>query len=151
MERSLAELRDIHLPPPPGGGPAIDDRLMWIALSLAVAATLWLIGRYRRRALRAALKEVDAAADAFRQDGDASGLSRRLSRVLRRHAIVRFPQTAGLIGRDWLTFLDAHGPSGFVEGQGAVLAEYPYRPSAKHPIDGESLVTLVKRWLRSNP
>lgn len=156
MARTLADLRDIHLPPPPEAiGFFSDDRLWGVVVAMAlvlVAALLALaVWRFRRRALRAALAEIEVARQAYGADQDATALARALSRVLRRHAVTRFPQAAGLIGDAWLAFLDAHGPGGLGGDSGWLLAELPYRPMADPPVDPTPLVEQVCQWLRSNP
>lgn len=156
MTRSLDELRDIRLPPPPSG---IDARWEgaageWTFAALAVATAalaLWIVRRYRRRDLHRALCEIAAADTAFRTRGDAVALAVVLSRVLRRHAARRFPASVGLAGRAWLEFLDAHGPSGFVAGPGARLADLPYAAPGSACGEMGPTIELVRRWLRSNP
>ncbi len=147
---SLDALRDIHLPPPPAVWPAPG---WWLAVVIVmlVAAIVWVRRRVRRRPLAAALHELDTLSAAFGRDGDAVALARGLSRLLRRYALWRFPDSgaAGLTGADWLRFLDAHGGDGaFAGGVGAVLESLPYR--ARGEADGEALVALAGRWLRAN-
>lgn len=153
---SLDELRDIHLPPPPYLTTLVPEgweaALVVAALAL-VAAACWGLRRFlQRRRLRCALRELAGLAAEHRRDGDATRLAAGLSRLLRRYAVVRFPQAevAGLTGGDWLRFLDAHGGQGdFVEGAGAALASRPYRAAGE--IDAAALIAVVRRWLKVNP
>ena len=146
---SLDALRDIHLPPPP---------LLAMALPAAAALALlgaacWYLRRFaRRRPLRAALRELRRLAAAHARDGDATQLASGLSQLVRAHAMSCFPDAgiAGLTGEKWLRFLDAHGGGGvFCDGPGAVLDTRPYQSCGA--LDGNALVTLVRRWLKANP
>jgi Zn-dependent protease with chaperone function len=161
--RTLAELRDIRLPPPPTEA-GLDP--LWLAAAALGALALLLAALYRwvrRRGLRASLRELAAAERAWAADRDTVALLRTASRLLRRHARRADRHAAALVGADWLAFLDAHSgggaaPSGaFSAGPGACLADGPYRPpagaSGGEPVavDVASVVALVKRWLRSHP
>lgn len=153
---SLDNLRDIHLPPPPGLWPPAPG--WWLAGSVcAAAAALWLLRRHlRRRPLREALHELAVLADAHAASPDAVQLARGVSRLLRRYALWRFPHAgaAGLTGAAWLRFLDAHGGAGsFAGGPGALLETLPYRPpghAAAQDVDAAPLIATARRWLRAN-
>ncbi len=154
---ALADLRDIHLPPAPD--------LTWplMAVGAGLLGLLWLLGawlvwrRYRRRApLRLALRELAGLARRYAEDGDADRLLARLSSLVRGYACERFPadQVAGLVGGEWLAFLDRHlganlGASEFSSGPGAALAWRPYCKGGE--IEAAALIELIGRWLRSNP
>lgn len=150
---SLAELRDIHLPPPPF--PASLPNAEWlaaVALLLMAAATWWSWRLLRRRRLRTASRNMAALATAYSSDGDMQRLAAGLSRLLRDYALARFPHAgvAGLTDSDWLAFLDAHGGNGdFVNGPGAALAWLPYSPRGE--ADAGALIAAVRRWLEANP
>lgn len=154
---SLADLRDIHLPPTPWPASALPEGEVLLALLaaslLAFAALVgWLLQHVARRRQRAALRELARLAAGHRRDGDATRLACGLSRLLRHHAAARFPAagTAGLVGNAWLSFLDAHGGDGaFAAGVGAALASRPYRADGE--LDAAALIALVRRWLEANP
>lgn len=153
---SIDQLRDIHLPPPPGIWPPAPG--WWALLATAIVIAVWLARRHRRgRPLRAALRKLDIVARTCAHTHDAVELARGIGAVLRRYARWRFPEapTAGLSGAAWLDFLDAHGGQGeFVSGAGAVLDTLPYRPASATPAltDSETraLLELARRWLRTN-
>lgn len=122
------------------------------ALALVLAVAWWLRRFRQRRALRTALRKLRELARAHARDGDATGLARGLSRLLRHHATLRFAQAdvAGLTGGEWLRFLDAHGGEGaFCHGVGTVLESRPYRDAGA--VDAAALIALVRRWLLANP
>lgn len=154
--RALDDLRDIHLPPEPGlWPPAFGWWLVAVALALLGAALAR--RHWRRRPLRAALRELDAVAAHWQRGSDPVRLARSLSKLLRRYALSRFPHAgiAGLTGRAWLDFLDEHGGNGeFASGAGAMLESLPYRPNDASEDVGEhaceSLVALVRHWLKVN-
>jgi hypothetical protein len=153
---SLDALRDIHLPPVPVLATVLPE--WWLVAALALfavtfAAAVWYGRRcVRRRTLRAALRELARVATTHAHDADATRLARGLSRLLRRYAMMRFPQARieGLTGSAWLHFLDAHGGDGaFCDGVGAVLDTRPYQSCGA--LDEKALIALVRHWLRANP
>lgn len=151
---ALDTLRDIHLPAPPAPWPVPDwlpaAGVLALVLALLYARRLW-----RRRAQRAALRELDRLAAAHARDNDAARLAGGVSRLLRHYAMARFPQdgVAGLTGTAWLRFLDAHGGNGaFCDGDGSALESIPYR--ANNEMDAAqvaALLTLARSWLEANP
>lgn len=150
------QLRDIHLPPAPGAWPPAPG---WWGLALiTLAAVAWIVRRrIRRRPLHAALRELDALAAGPSAGRDPVWTGQEISRVLRRYARWRFPQSgvAGLTGGAWLDFLDTHGDAGsFTGGPGALLETLPYRRpgtvATGVDTDVSALLALARRWLRSN-
>jgi hypothetical protein len=152
---SLDALRDIHLPPAPPLA-FVDG---WIAaaalaiLAAMIAAAGWYAVRFfRRRTLRAALRALARLAAAHAHEPDTNQLARGVSQLVRRYAMLRFPQAGieGFTGSAWLGFLDAHGGAGaFCNGVGAALEARPYQ--AHGAIDVAGLTALVRRWLKANP
>lgn len=148
--QALDALRDIHLPPEPAWW-AMPE--VWMLASVALTAAAWLLFRHvRYRLLRRSLRALSALEAAHARDGDAVGLARGLSQLLRRHAAACFPQAGveGMTGSAWLAFLDTHGGgNAFTAGAGAVLESLPYRASGS--ADTRALVEAVRLWLRENP
>jgi hypothetical protein len=150
----LAGLRGYHLPAPVHWWPPAPG--WWILAGLLAILTgilvLVLVRRRRRlRSLRVALAELD---ELLRDDAglDPGDFARRLSRLLRRYALVRFPrrQVAGLTGEAWLRFLDAHaGQPGFSAGAGRLLRDAPYRPDCD-PLALRELAQLARAWMLHN-
>lgn len=150
---ALAELRDIHLPPPPFPASLPAEGWIW-ALALAfLTVAAWSAWRFRRRRrLRAALRVLAGLAAAHAGDGDGQRLAAGLSRLLRDYALACFPHAgvAGLTDGDWLAFLDTHGGGGdFSAGPGAALAWAPYRAGGE--VDAAALIAAVRRWLEAHP
>ena len=148
-------LRDIHLPsaiswwpPAPGWW------LLLIGLILLVAALYSIYQRRQRKRLqRLALHELEELQRRYSNSEHQQLLLERLSRLLRQAAILHFPQhnCAGLVGEDWLSFLDQHlDGQPFSQGPGRLLAEGPYMPRIEQ-IQTEELLTLCHRWLQQLP
>lgn len=157
---SLAQLRDIHLPPPPGAFSLspIETALLaaMVAAALVGARYLW-CQRRRTRPLRDALTELARLERRHALAPDDQAFARGLSQVLRRYARWRFPEApvAGLAGSAWLDFLDTHFRSGsFRVAPGKLLASLPYAPptraAAGSSLDAAALVELVRNWLKEN-
>jgi hypothetical protein len=151
---ALADLRGYHLPEavswwPPAPG-------WWLLGALLLLATVILVlalrrRRRRRAALRAALGELERLGGVH-AGSDPAARARRLSQLLRRYALARYPrhEVAGLTGEDWLRFLDAHGGGqAFTHGAGRLLSEVPYRPVGDAAALAE-LAGLARSWILHN-
>lgn len=149
---SLDLLRDIHLPPEPILVVLLSSWSVAIVLTALLVATVWVVRRrLRQKPLRHAMRELKHLSITHARDGDDTALARGLSQLLRRYAAQRFGQAgvAGLAGRAWLEFLDAHGGSGgFCNGVGAILETRPYQTAGD--FDTAALIALVGHWLQEN-
>ncbi len=151
---SLSALRGYHWPEPVSWWPPAPG--WWVLAVLLMALTALLIWRIQKRrwrldAARAALAELAALQTAYEASPDGAAFARGISQLLRRFALARFPrrEVAGLAGKEWLDFLDAHGGNGaFCEGPGRALIEAPYRARAMFQV--ESLRALVEGWIERN-
>lgn len=162
-------LRDIHLPEPVSWWPLAPGWwLLLIAIILLVA--LFVIVkkiRYSRRIKRASREALQSVTKQYQQDRNKVHLAQNLSTLLRRASISFYPRrnTAGLTGRDWLTFLDTTMPDNarqrFNSPLGEVLLSAPYMPenipghsNTNHQaidFDAEALLELCKQWLVNQP
>lgn len=148
-------LRDIHLPAPPDFWPPAPGwwllAAVVLALLTAISIRLWRyikIQRQRRRILDLLQQLENTAADQQTPDYLA-----RLSRLLRRLALTRFParQIAPLTGEDWLQFLDTTGGNGqFRHGPGRILADGPYVRALDEALDTRALSSLIRQWINKN-
>lgn len=140
-------LRDIHVPPaewwPPGPG-------WWVVAGLVLAICLivvaWLSWRRGRAPLRAALREINALADAFGRDGDAAALVDGASRLLRRIARRVDPDAASRNGDDWRAFLRRYARDRATQRQLDALADARFR--AKPAVDATMLSVALRSWCR---
>ncbi|MDZ7644969.1 MAG: DUF4381 domain-containing protein [Woeseiaceae bacterium] len=152
-------LRDLHLPEPVGWWPPAPGWLL--LLLLAAAALAWYgwrvlpgVAREPPRAAHRRWPSSSAAAAAYRRDGDAVTLARRLSSLVRRAMLAYAPraEVAGLTGARWLAWLDRglERPL-FTEGPGASLVWLPYRgeSAADDAVAAEALIKAVEERLRT--
>ena len=130
-----------------------EARLAIVLLIVAVGAAVWRyahlrrINRYRREAL-AELGRIEGA----RNSGPSDLLS-SLTLLVRRTALAAFPreQVAPLVGPAWLTFLDrSYGGEEFSRGVGHLLVSGPYQQMPPEGAELQSLVLLVRRWIRGH-
>lgn len=157
----LAQLRDIHLPPPVSWWPPAPG---WWGVLLLILLAGYLIWRFRDRLKRAptaqpqpdyqraALAELTALETAWKERGDGVKLLEEISRLLRRYALARFPRerVSGLVGSEWLSFLDETGGAGrFAEGAGRLLISGPYGGGGGE--DPEPVLDAAKNWIEANP
>jgi Ca-activated chloride channel family protein len=148
----VAGLIDIPLPREVSLWPQTwEARLATVLLLVVVIASVWRFAHHRRvnRYRREALAELNA----FRRSSaaDRSDLLARLSVLVRRTALAAFPrdQVAPLTGPAWLAFLDrSYGGQEFSKGVGRLLVNGPYWQIAPDDAELQSLVTLVRRWIR---
>jgi type II secretory pathway pseudopilin PulG len=107
----LADLKDIHLPPPISAWPPAPGWWLLAALLvIALVAGIALWRRHRRRTAyrRAALRALDQLRNEWQpQRNDAQSL-RAINQLLKRTALAACPRSevAALDGDAWLDFLD---------------------------------------------
>ncbi len=143
----LAQLKDIHLPPPVGWWPPAPG---WWLLATALLMALiwagsWLWKRYRGgRARREALRRLDLLRDA-----EPHLLPTEVARLLRQLAIARYgrAEVAPLTGAAWLQFLDRTGKTDqFSMGPGLALGTMLYQPTVA--VEREQLCRVAEAWIR---
>lgn len=146
---SIAQLRDIHMPPAISIWPLAPG--WWMLLSILLYSALlflfwkhrhWLRNRARYQALQqlALLKEQSSL--------NPVECLMTLSAILRRVALAYFPRrtVASLHGLAWLQFLDRTSHSdAFTCGVGQQLARGPYQASFSE--DLSPLIVLVESWV----
>lgn len=146
----LAQLRDIHLPPPVEFWPPAPG--WWIVALLVSTLVAWLgwKGWSRWVALaprRAALEELKTLET---QPGEDLQKLREASALLRRLVRLQDPrgaELATLSGEAWLRMLDRQsGGNLFTQGPGRVLAEAPFRPVVDVP--AAPVLEVVREWVR---
>ncbi|MCP3382983.1 DUF4381 domain-containing protein [Bradyrhizobium sp. CCGUVB4N] len=150
----VAGLIDVPLPREVSLWPQTwEARLAIGLLLLAVVAAAWRyvhrrrVDRYRREAL-AELSRIEHAGNS-----GPSELLSRLTVLVRRTSLAAFPraQVAPLIGPAWLSFLDrSYGGEEFSHGVGRLLASGPYQPIPPEPAELQSLLRLVRLWIRGH-
>ncbi len=152
LQSMLLQLKDIHLPEPPGVWPLAPGWYVLIALGTCVIlwSLWWGIRRSRRwRIKRVARKRLQAILVEHQQSANAACAFSDLSVLLRRVALVfEGRKVAGLTGDAWLEFLDHSGQTqAFTQGVGRLLISEPYQ-KAPDPKAIDELVQLVEKWIR---
>jgi len=149
---SLADLRDIVLPPPVSWAPATAG---WLGVSLLLAALLLWAGwrawrRWRANAYRrAALVELEALRGAAAGLPPALAIG-RTSALLKRTALARFARdrVAPLHGESWTGFLNATCEGSPFDAEIArSLSETEYAPPAAGG-DAEPVLVAAAQWIR---
>ena len=147
----LDQLRDIHLPDSVQWWPlAIGWWLLAALMLMLVLLFVWRFnrGKKQRRMVNLSMQSLDALeADT---ELDEEEWLRALSALLRRVVINLHGRkaTAGLVGKQWLEYLDRYGKNNsFSEGEGRLLATQPYQAAANY--DRKELSALVRNWIKS--
>lgn len=147
----LDQLRDIHLPESVNGWPPAIG--WWVLAAVLLALTVYFWKRYKNNKKRRvivshamqSLKELEADAELNPQEW-----LQALSALLRRIVInIHGRQaTAGLVGNQWLSFLDQNSKKQeFSNGIGSLLATQPYQEEVSY--DRKVIIKLVRKWLKS--
>lgn len=107
----LAELKDIHLPPPISAWPPAPGWWVLAALfllALIAGIALWLRHRRRTAYRRAALRALDQLHNDWQQQHNDMQTLHAINQLLKRTALAAYPRTevAALGGDAWLDFLD---------------------------------------------
>ena len=155
----LAQLADIHLPEPVGLWPPAPA---WWILALFIIAGLFFGARKavavwrQRRFCAHALLELErifdqfAAADAQYLDTARLRYVNAFNSVLRRVALVHFPDSAvaSLGGDEWVRFLHANGSCMNLDRElAAALSHGRFQPTIS--VDASRLHSFGREWIRS--
>jgi len=150
----LSALRDIHLPDPISWWPLAAGWWVLIGLALLVVLRAALMDRRRRRLRASALAEIDRLAEHCRQGSDTSRLATGLSVLLRRVALVRFPneEIAALHGDAWTAFLGrtSKRPETMVAVADGLEHSLYAPPSPVELRQGDSWIGAARSWIRRN-
>lgn len=148
MDDNLPELRDIHLPETevPFWPLAWGWWLLLTLLLLAVGLFLWrFFGRkhYALRLLGAALSEATPVAAAA-----------RMSELLRRVCVYKYPSAVALYGHQWRRFLEEHCRRKLSDKAARLLLYAPYLDAAESydydAADLQDLYSFCHRWVGEN-
>jgi hypothetical protein len=147
------ELRDIHVPPPPGWWPPAPG---WWVLALLLLVALVYLGcaLARQQRLRRQRRTRASALATLRMQharGDSGARLAALSELLRRACKRHAPEALLLQGEAWLQFLDrGMDTAPFSTGPGRLLLDGPYRRTVD-PAAVDELLLLVERRLQTLP
>jgi len=148
----LAQLRDIHLPPPIGWWPLAPGWSLLIAIAVVafVIAGIWLARRYRqRRYRRFALQQLRALHIQWQTEHDDAAFAQAVNRLLKQCALAAFPRcdVAALSGAEWLEFLDRQlRKPRFTDPDLRALATL-YQPTSP-TLAADTLRVAAEHWIR---
>ena len=156
MLPGVDQLRDIRgLDPVSWWPPAPGWWLAAIAVILLTLALLWWRDQRQRYPLGSWQKDAQRRLRALRrrlEEWDPKQVAGELSELLRRIAMARCGREncAGLVGEEWLEWLQQRDPSEFDwRDKGRVLLELPYAPAGTpEPSDAlRQLIDATQRWV----
>jgi hypothetical protein len=148
---ALAQLKDIHLPPPIGWWPlapgwyvVMSLIFIWVVCCLYCAYQRYLNGRPKKQALVL----LDLYAIQYAKEGTTQATSARISELLKRVALVYYPrqQVASIHGQEWIDFLNTTSKKLDFESVKTMLLDSPFKPN--EPINLNPLITLAKLWIK---
>lgn len=148
MNPAELPIRDLHLPDPVSWWPLAPGwwlLLVLLLLGLALLLRRWRAAYRQHAARRVALRRLQVLTEDYVRHGNAVAMAQQLSALLRRTMLAYAPrqEVAGLTGEQWLEWLDQDlERSHFVEGDGRLLVEWPYRNPAL-PIEKSAAVALL--------
>ena len=149
----LAQLRDIHTPLPIDWWPPAPGwwLLLLLATALVIAASVWVLQRYRGNAYRrSARAELMQHYHNWQQHGDGLAYLQSANSILKRTTMLRYKKSAvqSLSGAQWCEFLDRHWArprdAGFAHGPFTLAVYSNSEPTAA---DIASLHALADSWL----
>ena len=147
--QNVAELRDIHLPKPPGIWPLAPG---WYLLILLLVLGSYL-GYCRHRRLRPRREALKLLADYERQYArqvSPALISANISELLKRVALVYFPRqdVASLHGMGWIDFLSRTSKKIDFHAVSGLLLDLPYRNENCASVDLQALFRSARAWIK---
>jgi len=152
MDNNLPELRDIHLPLTEISFFPLAYGWWLLVVALAVLAFLvWQIRRQLRKSKkRFALQLLE------KEKGQASPVAAavKMSELLRRICVYKYPRAAALYGREWVAFLNEHSREKLYGRTAGLLLDAPYIGSGGsrnyNAGDAENLYRFCRQWIGEN-
>lgn len=145
---AIAQLRDIHLPPPIGFWPIAPG---WYFLLIILIACFYGLYRWYRRGRlkRLALTWLTRYEEQHKKEGNSQKMVLLISDLLRRVALIYFPRdsVAGLHGRQWLDFLARTSKNIDFNDIDFLFIELPYQRSEAH-VDLSPLFLKSRAWIK---
>ncbi len=149
MNDNLPELRDIHLPEtatflwPVAYG-------WWLIAGIIIGATIlyYVLSYYKRKSKkRYALKMLS------KLDVNNFSSAAKMSEILRRICVYKYPQAAALFNDKWLEFLNSHSNSKLEGTTAKLLLNAPYMAPQKTKTnlqEMQKLLDFCRKWIGEN-
>lgn len=149
MDNNLPELRDIHLP---AEGVSIWPLAWgwWLVAAFLIAAVIGIM-LYRLRQRKN--KKLYALRLLSELDGRAPYAAIKLSEILRRICVYKYPRASSLAGQKWIDFLNARSRRPLKGAAARLLLDAPYvnpRSAVLNPDDFTELKTFCRSWIGEN-
>ena len=150
---SALQLKDIHLPPPPGVWPLAP--MWWILLVFLLLICTWIALRLYRRSRRKKyrnriLAKYRLLEEQLIKQADNETIA-QINTLLRQLAVNYYPrsETASLTAFDWLNFLDKTAETQeFTKGAGRILMDAPYRNGKLKNLNLDEFTPLIRGWIK---
>ena len=149
MNDNLPELRDIHLPSEPI--PFLPLAYGWWLLSallIGIIAAIWLFRLWRCKSKRHYALKLLSDLD-VRQTVSVI----KMSELLRRICVYKYPRAATLFGIDWINFLNDHCRIKMGDSASAILLNAPYAAPHTSIFEGKDIAELrefCQAWIGEN-
>lgn len=154
LQQTLAQINDIHSPPPPGFWP-LAAGWWWllgitVVLLVATVASFWLLRRRKARLRIQKLSQSEWAeiAEQWQSQQNPAATVQRLANLIRRNALQRFGQqsVSALSGDQWLAFLAEQAPQ-LDWSSARWFGESRFSREQPQPTDAEACLQLAKDWI----
>lgn len=149
MNDNLPELRDIHLPESVSAWPPAYGWFVILVALGVIYGSIKLYGLWKRKSKKIytlrALENLDKT--------HPLASATKISELLRRVCILRYPEAVALDGADWLAFLEKNGKEKLSENAAALLRYAPYENPKTQTYSQENLQELTKfaqNWVGEN-
>lgn len=148
---ALAQLKDIHLPPPVGWWPLAPGwyvLMVFIFILIAVLTAALYKRHLNARPKKHALALLKTYSAQYEKDHNAQLASARISELLKRVALVYFPrhQVASIHGTTWIEFLNQTGKGINFEPVKTMLLDSPFKHDEQ--INLKPLITRTELWIK---
>lgn len=148
---ALAQLKDIHLPPPVGYWPLAPGWYVLMAILFLLSFSLALV-LYKRhlRALpkKRALALLDVYSAEYKKEANAQRTSAHISELLKRVALVYYPrsQVASIYGDAWIEFLNQTSKGIDFNSVKPLLLDAPFKST--QGVNLEPLIACAAQWIK---
>lgn len=149
MNENLPELRDIHIPDGVSSFPPAYGWYVILVAAIAVFVLFRLYQNWRLRSRRLYALRLLSTLDT----NDMVGSAVKISELLRRICVFRYPEAVSLSGKAWIDFLQAHGQTKLPAASSELLLNAPYMKPGNSRYDRghlQGLITFARAWIGEN-